>query len=76
MLFAAWVFGAGRLERWVRGLFVAAGVIFPLELAYGLGLLPMWIALPVVLVWVVAAPLACSLLAMLFWRRSIRSASQ
>jgi hypothetical protein len=68
MLFAAWAFGGSRLERWVRGLRLAAGVTAPLQFAFTLGLVPPAAALPAIPVWVAWVPLACTLLARWFAR--------
>jgi len=68
MLCAAWVFGADRIGRWIRWLFVAVGVTAPLqfvgvlfELGVAAGALPG-------LVWSLATPAACLLLAVVFRR--------
>ena len=74
-LFAAFVFPDGRLERWIRGLFLANG-------ALGIGgivVLPLEVATMAVLaglaLWTVLFPVGTILLALLF-RRAMRSAVQ
>lgn len=66
MLFAAWVFGQGRRERWVRWIFVVVGATAPIQFAYTLFNLDLAVALPVGVAWVIGVPLACFLLAALF----------
>jgi hypothetical protein len=68
LFFAAWVLDGGKLERWIRRLFVAVGVTVPFQLGYSLGLVPMAIALPVLMVWGIGVPLSCFMLAVLFRR--------
>ncbi|HKZ83713.1 MAG TPA: hypothetical protein VJ793_08655 [Anaerolineae bacterium] len=68
MLFAAWVFGSNGLERWVHWLFIIVGVTAPFQFVgviFELGLL---VGAPAGLIWSIATPLACFLLAVLFKR--------
>jgi hypothetical protein len=74
MLFAAWALGGGKLERWIRWLFVAVGVTVPFQLGYSLGFVPMMLGLPVLMVWIVGVPLSCFLLAARFRRAERRTA--
>ncbi len=75
MLFAAWVFPKGRLENWIRGLFIAVGVTFPFQFLYSLGFIPMTIAMPILGIWIIGVPLSSFLLAALF-RQADRRSSQ
>lgn len=73
LFFAAWIFGKSKLERWIRWLFIAVGLTVPFQFAYSLGLIPMGIAMPILLIWIVGVPVGCFLLAVLF-RRGERAA--
>jgi hypothetical protein len=68
MLFAAWALGDGKLERWVRRIFVLIGVTAPIQFAHQLFGVPLVIGLPVVFTWMIGAPMAFFLLASLFRR--------
>lgn len=73
MLFAAWVFGSSRLERWIRWLFAIVGITAPIQLA---GMLFQWglvVGIPAGLIWSISVPLACFLLAVLFRRAGQRA---
>ena len=72
MLFAAWVFGSRGLERWVRWLFVAVGVTAPLQFVGVLFQLGLAVGAPAGLIWSIATPAACFLMAVLFRRREGR----
>lgn len=71
MLFAAWVFGSTTLERWVRWLFAAVGITAPLQFIGVLFRLGLVVGAPAGLVWSIATPAACFLIAVLF-RRAAR----
>lgn len=68
-LFAGLAFAGGRLERWVRWLFVANGVASSVGVFLGgLGFMPAtWLAL---VVWCVTFPLGTALIAVLFRRQA------
>lgn len=67
MLFAAPIFEGGRLERWIRRLFLAQGPVAVAQLAWSLLDLSM-VVMVVGAIWVVGAPFAFVLLAVLFRR--------
>jgi hypothetical protein len=74
MLFASGALGAGRLERWARGLFLAVGATAPLQFAGMLsysatGQVPLAAAVAS-LVWIVGVPASAVLLARVFWRET------
>lgn len=71
LFFVAWAFSGGRLENWVRRLFVVVGLTAPLQLAYTLLDLDIAIVLPATFVWAIGVPLGCVLLAALF-RKSVK----
>ena len=66
-LFVAWVFGPGRLERWIRWLFVSYGVI-GLLCAIGFVLAIPFLSTVGFLAWGVVLPVTTALLAVLFRR--------
>jgi len=67
-LFAAPVFGSGRIERLIKWLFVANGILGILTpVGYGLGW-PMEILLGGLIVWDIVMPLSTALLALTFRR--------
>lgn len=68
LLFAAWVFGGGKIERWIRWIFVAVGITAPLQFAHSLSGISLVIGMPVILTWMVGVPLSGFLLAILFRR--------
>ncbi len=70
MLFAAWVFGSRGLEGWVRWLFVIVGVTAPFQFLGVLFQLGLIIGAPAGLIWSVATPAACFVIAALFRRRA------
>ena len=72
LFFVAWAFSSGRLENWIRRLFVVVGLTAPFQLAYTLLDLNPLIILPVTLVWAIGVPLGCGLLAALF-RRALKT---
>jgi hypothetical protein len=67
MLCAAFVFGEGRLERWIRGLLLMAGFTAPLMFAYTLFDLNITVLVLSVVPWLLGAVGATALLAVLFW---------
>jgi hypothetical protein len=71
MLFAAWVFGSGSLERWVRRLFIVVGVTAPFQFVGVLFQLGLAVGAPAGLIWSTATPAACFLIAALFRRAEV-----
>ncbi|MBI4673649.1 MAG: hypothetical protein HY741_18515 [Chloroflexi bacterium] len=74
LFFAAWIFDRSKLERWIRWLFIVVGLTVPFQFAYSFGLIPMTLAMPVLLIWIVGVPVGCFLLAALF-RQNERGAA-
>jgi hypothetical protein len=68
LLFAAWVFEGGRLERWIRWIFIAVGITAPFQFAHSLFGISLLIGIPVILTWMVGVPISSFLLAILFRR--------
>lgn len=71
LLFAAWVFGADRLEQRIRWLFVAAGVTAPLQFIGVLFELGLVFAILPTLAWILGVPVGSAFLAALFRREMI-----
>lgn len=71
MAFAGPVFDGAGIERWVRSLFLAQGLVAPVQLAYALLDLSM-VVLVVGAIWAIGAPVAFALLAVVF-RRAARA---
>ena len=67
MVFAAPVFGGGRIERWIRWIFLAMAPVALAQLAWSVFDLSPWV-ISVGAIWVVGAPIAFTLLAVLFKR--------
>lgn len=68
MLFAAWVFKPRGPERWVRWLFAAVGVTAPVQFLGVLFELGLVVGAPAGLIWSIATPAACFVLAGVFRR--------
>ncbi len=68
LLFLAWVFAGGRIERLIRWIFVLVGITAPLQFAHTLFGISLVIGVPVMLIWMVGVPLSGALLAVLFKR--------
>jgi hypothetical protein len=68
MVFAGFVFQGGRLERWIQGLFLAQAVTAVGQIGSTMFDLNATVLIATGLVWVVGAPVAFVLLALLFFR--------
>jgi uncharacterized membrane-anchored protein len=75
MLFAGFVFRGGRLERWIRGLFLAQVMTAVGQIGYSMSNWSMTIFIVSSMVWVIGSPIAFVLLALLFRRGDRADAS-
>ncbi len=73
MLAAGFVFGGGRLERWIRGLLVAQAITIIGQVGWSMFDLSEGLFYATSMVWVVGAPVAFVLLAILFRRQGSNS---
>jgi len=69
MIFAGFVFRGGRLERWIRGLFLAQVITAVGQIGHTMFDWSMTVFIATSMVWVIGSPIAFVLLALLFRRR-------
>jgi hypothetical protein len=69
MISAGFIFQGGRLERWIRGLFLAQVITAVGQIGHSMFDWSMTIFIASSMVWVIGSPIAFVLLALLFRRR-------